>query len=132
MNLACLRIQCPLVVHDWDKVVPPVLVRIGRPDEGFHGVSSARLPPREDPEAETSRNWIRMHGRLALVDGEGLFGSPGHDSERTNAGLKTVRAMVIAWAPADEPRRFLEGVLEEVKQVCQQYCGAKIAASGLV
>ena len=88
VNLASLSTQCPMGVYDWDKIVPPVLVRIGRPEESFAGISG-------EP--------ISIEGRIALVDGEGLFGNPSHDSARALVTLGTVRALVVAWASAEMP-----------------------------
>jgi DNA/RNA-binding domain of Phe-tRNA-synthetase-like protein len=117
MNLASLQTQCPLGVYDWDRIVPPVLVRIGRPDEGFRGIHE---------------HWINSEGRLVLVDGEGLFGNPSHDAERTKVTLGTVRALVIAWAPAEAPRSFLESVLQEIMSLAGEFCSAKVAEFGIL
>lgn len=117
VNFASLQLQCPLGVYDWDKIEPPVIVRIGRPDEGYRSLSG---------------NDVRLEGRLVLGDGEGLFGNPSHDSERSQVTLGTVRAMVIAWAPAEAPRSFLESVLAEVNQLAEEFCHAKRGESGLL
>lgn len=117
MNLVSLQVQCPLGVYDWDRIVPPVLVRIGRPDEGCRGINE---------------EWVNVEGRLVLVDGEGLFGNPSHDSDRTKITLGTVRAMVIAWAPAEAPRSFLESTLEEIVSLAEEFCAAKVAGFGIL
>ncbi len=129
MNYVSLRLQCPMGVYDWDRIVPPVLVRIGRPNEGYYGLSNSG--PSKEGE-EPSRDLINMHGRLVLVDGEGLFGNPSHDSERSRVTLGTVRAMMVAWAPAEAPRKFLESVIEEVTELCEEHCDAKVATSGIL
>ena len=129
INLVSLRLQCPLGVYDWDQIVAPVLVRIGRPEEGYYGLPQIR--PSQD-ESDPERDWINMHGRLTLVDGESLFGSPSLDSDRTKVTLGTVRAMVIAWAPADAPRNFLESVIHEVTDLAGEYCNAKVASSDIL
>jgi len=116
MNLVSLQLQCPLGVYDWDRIVPPVIVRIGRPDEGYEGISG-------DP--------LRLDGRLVLGDGEGLFGNPSHDSSRTRVTESTVRALIVAWAPAEAPNSFLESVLSEITQVAEEFCDAKVAEQGI-
>ncbi|MEM7232544.1 MAG: phenylalanine--tRNA ligase beta subunit-related protein [Planctomycetota bacterium] len=123
VNFASLRNQCPMGVYDWDKVSPPVLVRIGQPGEGFRGISS----PADDPSHS-----FNVHGRFTLVDGEGPFGNPTHDSERTRVTEGTVRAMVVAWAPADAPRSYLEAVLRETAELSEEFTDSRVASSGLL
>lgn len=125
VNYVSLRNQCPMGVYDWDRIVPPVLVRIGQPGEGYPGVSAA--PP--SPEGGPERNWVNLHGRFTLVDGEGPFGCPSHDSARTQISLGTVRAMIITWAPAEAPRSFVEGVNAEAAELCTEYAGSRVASS---
>jgi DNA/RNA-binding domain of Phe-tRNA-synthetase-like protein len=117
MNLVSLQLQCPLGVYDWDRIVPPVLVRVGRPDESYIGLSQER---------------VSLEGRLVLVDGEGLFGNPSHDSDRTKVGLGTVRAFVVAWAPAEAPRSYLESVIKDVIDLGREFCDAKVGEFGIL
>ena len=81
MNLVSLREQCPISAYDSDKVVPPVLVRIGRPEERYEGISGKT---------------VNLEGRLVVGDGEGLFGNPSLNSARTAVTRETMRAFVIA------------------------------------
>jgi len=117
VNLASLSLQCPLGVYDWDKIVPPVLVRVGRPEDSFVGA-------RKEP--------VSLEGRLVLVDGEGLFGNPSRDSTRTRVRLGTVRGLVVAWASAESPRSYLEDVLKEVIELATQFCEARVSESGIL
>jgi DNA/RNA-binding domain of Phe-tRNA-synthetase-like protein len=117
VNLASLFTQCPLGVYDWDKIVPPVLVRIGRPDDKF---------------TDLANRLVNLEGRLVLVDGEGLFGNPSHDSYRTGVSLGTVRAMAVAWAPPDAASRYLESVLKEVIELAKEFCAASVAEWGIL
>ena len=117
VNLASLSLQCPLGVYDWDKVVPPALVRVGRPEDSFCG-------PGEAP--------VSLEGRLALVDGEGFFGNPSRDSNRTRVRLGTVRGLVVAWAAAETPRSYLEEVLKEVIELATQFCEARVSEWGVL
>jgi len=117
LALVSLKMGFPIDAYDWDLVVPPVLVRIGQPDEGYVGSAG-----------ET----VRLQGRVVLVDGEGPFGSPGWDSRRAAVTRGTVRAFVVAYAPADTPRNLLEETLREIRSIVEEHCGGRVAASGLI
>jgi DNA/RNA-binding domain of Phe-tRNA-synthetase-like protein len=117
MNLVSLREQCPIGIYDWDRVVPPVIVRIGRPDEGYIGLSDNR---------------VSLEGRLSIGDGEGLFGNPSHDSARTMVTRETVRAFAVAWAPAEAPRSYLETVLAEIQHHAEEFCEARVSELGIL
>jgi DNA/RNA-binding domain of Phe-tRNA-synthetase-like protein len=117
MNLASLSLQCPLGVYDWDRIAPPVLVRIGRPDESYLTVMN---------------DTFCLEGRLVLVDGEGLFGNPSHDSARTQVSLGTVRALVLAWASPEVPKSFLESVLKDVISLGKDFCDAGVEEWGIL
>ena len=117
VNFASLSLLCPMGAYDWDKLVPPVLVRIGRPDESI-------VTPQGDS--------FRLDGKLVLVDGEGLFGNPSHDSARTQVTSRTVRAMVVAWAGSETPRSDLEKVLQEVITLGKEYCSARVSEPGIL
>ncbi len=117
MNLVSLREQCPIGVYDSDKVVPPALIRIGTPDEEFIGLSGKS---------------VNLEGRLAIGDGEGLFGNPSLDSARTIVTRETVRAFAIAWAPAEAPRSYLETVLAEIQHHAEEFCDARTSEFGIL
>lgn len=117
VSLASLSLLCPMGVYDWDRVVPPALVRIGRPEESFITVEG---------------DAYRLDGKLVLVDGEGLFGNPSHDSARTQVTPRTVRAMVVAWASSETPRNCLENALQEVITLGKEYCSARVSESGIL
>ncbi len=117
MNLVSLQHQCPIGIYDWGAIAPPVLVRIGRPDERFEG---------------TAGEWVPVEGRLVVGGGEGLFGSPSRDSARTAVTLGTVRAFGLAWAPAEAPREYLERVLADMIANAEKYCDAKVSEFGII
>jgi DNA/RNA-binding domain of Phe-tRNA-synthetase-like protein len=117
VNLASLSCQCPISVYDWDKIVPPVLVRIGRPDESYVGHSGKMMA---------------FDGKLALVDGEGLFGNPSCDSARTHITLGTVRAMVVAWSAAETPKSHVEAALKETVALAKEFCEARVGELGIL
>lgn len=116
-NYASLALQVPLNVYDWDAIAPPVLIRVGRPEEIYTGVSGSP---------------ILLEGNLVLVDGEGPFGSPSQDSRRATVSMGTVRALVVAWSPADSSNEHLEGALKEVAALCDEFCGARANEWGIL
>ena len=75
---------------------------------------------------------MRLEGRLAVGDGEGLFGNPSLDSDRTKVTRDTMRAFAIAWAPAEAPRSYLEGVLAEMRETAEEYCDARVSELGIL
>lgn len=117
VRFASLAVQCPLSVYDWDRLTPPVLVRIGRSQESYVTSSNRR---------------VDLEGRLVLVDGECLFGNPSHDSERAFVTLGTVRSLIVAWAPASTSNEDLEAILREVIEVTTEYTDATVAEWGIV
>jgi len=117
MNLVSLRQQFPLGFYDWDQIVPPVLLRIGRPDETYPGIGRVE---------------VRLQGKIVLVDGEGPFGNPTHDSDRTRISERSVRALVVAFAPGDTPRAALEDVVREIGSTAKDFCGGRVAVSGIL
>ena len=66
------------------------------------------------------------------MDGEGPFGNPSHDSERTQITARTVRAVVVAFAPRDTPRVAFDEVLDEIVTAAGQYCGGSLAVKGVL
>ncbi len=117
MNLVSVRLQFPLGLYDWDHLVPPVLLRIGSPDEKYH---------------TTAGDDINLEGKLVLVDGEGPFGNPTHDSERAMIHAGTVRALVVIFAPADVPRRELEEAIAEILAAGGEHCGGRPWLTGIL
>ncbi len=117
MNLISLRFQFPLGFYDWDRIAPPVLIRMGRPDESYRGIGG---------------EMVSLQGKLVLVDGEGPFGNPTRDSERTCILPRTVRALVVAFAPRDTARAAFDEAIHEIVVAAEHHCGARASAAGLV
>lgn len=108
LNLASLRYQLPFGLYDLDRVVPPVVLRMGGAGEGYEGIRKGR---------------VNVEARPCLVDAEGPFGNPTSDSARTMITLATRRALVIAYAPvACSPARLAE-VLDGTRAVLTRYSG---------
>ncbi len=117
VNLASLVHQFPMGVYDWDRIVPPVLVRIGRPEESYLGLNGETVP---------------LEGKIALVDGEGFFGNPTQDSPRTLTKPGTVRALVLVWASAETPKAGMEEALKEVIALGREFCEARAGEWGIL
>ncbi len=117
MNLVSLRLQFPLGLYDADRLVPPMLVRMGSPSETYRGLSGEK---------------VVLDGKIVLVDGEGPFGNPTQDSERTIIHRGTVRALVILFAPADTPRTEFDEGIREVVEAGTTYCEGQAALTGVV
>ena len=111
MNLVSLSLQCPVGAYDPDKITPPVLVRIGFPGESRSGSEGGQ---------------IVLAGKPVLADGVGPFGGPGECAGRAAVGLETVRAVVVAWVPADTSSSTLDHVLEEIVAASSMYCGGRV------
>lgn len=153
LTFVSLSHQCPLSAHDWDAIAPPVLVRIGRPEDARAssrgtqsggggqdeaGGQSGGVGPDDSGRAPGSgerprhERKVRHEGQLVLVDGEGVFGGPGRSSPRAQVGPRTVRALVVAWAPSDAARSHLESVLEETMELAKEFCGARVEEWGIL
>ncbi|MBI4584923.1 MAG: hypothetical protein HY717_12995 [Planctomycetes bacterium] len=117
MNLVSVRLQFPLGLYDWDRLAPPVLLRIGSPDEKYR---------------TTAGDEINLEGKLVLVDGEGPFGNPTHDSKRAMIHAGTVRALVVIFAPADVPRRELEEAIAEILAAGGEHCSGRPWVTGIL
>lgn len=117
VNLASLLHQFPMGVYDWDKLVPPVLVRVGRPDEAYTGSKGEHVP---------------LEGKITLVDGEGPFGSPSQDAPRALASAGTVRAVVILGAAADTPKLSFDEAIKEVIALAREFCEARAGEAGIL
>ena len=117
LNLVSLKLQFPLGFYDWHPIVPPVLLRLGRPDEAFRGLGGEE---------------VRLPGKIVLVDGEGPFGNPTRDSERTQVTTRTVRSLVVAFAPHDTPRVQMEEVVREIGDAAREFCRGRVVASAIL
>lgn len=117
VQLASLLHQFPMAVYDWDRLVPPVLVRVGRPDESFLG-----------PGAET----VSVEGKIALVDGEGIFGSPSVSSPRVAPTSGTVRTLVLLWAAVETPKALVDEALKETVALAREFCDARSSEHGIL
>lgn len=113
LNLCSLREQLPFGLYDLDRIIPPVTLRRGGPDEGYEGIR---------------KGWVNVEGRPVLEDAEGPFGNPTSDSARTMIRIETTRALVVCYAPATCPPERMEGVLDRTCDTLVRFCGGAEAS----
>ena len=110
-NLSSLEHQIPLGLYDRDKIRGEVVVRLGKPDEGYDGIRKQR---------------VNLSGRLLLTDDDGPFGAPTSDSLRTSITPDTRNVIVVLFCPAHRAAQSLSGALEHVAGMLSRHCGATV------
>lgn len=108
VNLASLRSQLPFGLYDLERIVPPVLLRLGRTGEGYEGIRKGA---------------VNVEGRPVLLDSEGPFGNPTSDSARTMVTLATRRSLITIYAPTGFALERLTQVLEGTEEIVTRFCG---------
>jgi len=111
LNLGSLRAQLPFGLYDLDRVVPPIVLRRGRPGESYAGIRKGD---------------VHVEGRPVLVDAEGPFGNPTSDSGRTAITLETTRALVVVYAPRGTADARLGRVVAETADLLVRHCGGRV------
>lgn len=112
LNLCSLRFQLPFGLYDLDRLATPVVLRRGRPGEGYEGIRKGR---------------VNVEGRPVLADAEGPFGNPTSDSARTMITTATRRALVTVYAPAAYGLARLGHVLDGTESALLRACGGSRA-----
>uniref|UniRef100_A0A832MN45 B3/B4 tRNA-binding domain-containing protein n=1 Tax=Eiseniibacteriota bacterium TaxID=2212470 RepID=A0A832MN45_UNCEI len=111
-NLCSLERQIPLGLYDRDQVHGPIVVRLGRPGEGYAGIRKQR---------------VNLEGRLLLADDEGAFGAPTSDSARTAVSEGTRALVVVLFCPLARAAQ-LGAALEGIAARLDRWCGATTIA----
>jgi len=88
VNHCSVALTLPFGCYDLDRVEGDVTLRIGRPGEAYEGLGKPR---------------VNLEGRYALCDARGPFGNPSSDSRRTRITGETENALIVVFAPADDP-----------------------------
>lgn len=117
LNLVCLETQLPFGLYDAARIVPPVLMRLGRAGEGYPGIR---------------KGLVNVEARPVLVDAQGPFGNPSSDSLRTSITLETSSALVVAYAPAATSDRRLGEILDLSEATLCRFCGGAAAGRAFV
>jgi DNA/RNA-binding domain of Phe-tRNA-synthetase-like protein len=84
-NLCSLEYLLPIGLHDLEKTTGSIVLRLGRPGEGYEAIG---------------KGWYGVEGRLTAADDLGVCGSPTSDSQRTMITLNTTCCLMIIYAPA--------------------------------
>jgi DNA/RNA-binding domain of Phe-tRNA-synthetase-like protein len=112
-NLCSLEHQLPLGLYDRERVRGVVHARAGREGEGYPGIRKQK---------------VNLAGRLLLADGEGPFGAPTSDSERTAVTADTTRLLVVVFCPLDRAEQPLSGMLEQLTVRLARHASARVVA----
>jgi len=96
-NLLSVRFALPVGLYDIDHIIPPVLLRKGKPDEGYAGIG---------------KEFVNVSGRICFVDEHGPFGNPSSDSARTRIRNSTQNVLATFFIPVSfdptRTRHFME------------------------
>ena len=111
-NWCSLEFQLPYGLYDADRIVGPVVLRLGREGESYAGI-------RKDD--------VHVAGRITLADDLGPFGNPTSDSARTMVTPGTTRALVVVFAPAALRTDSVEHVMALTAKRIDMYCGPRPA-----
>jgi len=109
-NVVSLRLLLPVGHYDAGKVHGDILLRLGRPGEGYDRIGSGRL---------------NLEGRIGLFDSLGGFGNPTGDSSRTSVDEKTERLLFVFFVPASATRADLEDRIDFATQTLGAYTGGR-------
>jgi len=112
VNYFSLKTLWPMGLYDAEKLVPPIIWRVGQEGESYEGIGRDRLHLTKFP---------------LLVDQLGAFGSPVSDSMRTRVTETSTRILWITFAPpgvaipnadfAEMMMRFNGGIVNVSKEL---------------
>lgn len=114
-NICSIESLFPLGAYDRERIQGDVTIRLGRSDEAYQGIG------RE----------INIAGKLASADGQGAFGSPIADSDRTKITEATRNVLVLLYAPQDTDDAEIEKTLDRFAGLAAEHAGARLCGSGI-
>jgi DNA/RNA-binding domain of Phe-tRNA-synthetase-like protein len=110
-NLCSLEFLLPIGLHDLDRIKGDLVLRRGRPGEGYDAIG---------------RGPYSVAGRLTAADDEGPCGSPTSDSQRSMITPATRRCLMIVYAPGG----YLKNRLDEHARVAadriERFTGGRV------
>jgi DNA/RNA-binding domain of Phe-tRNA-synthetase-like protein/ureidoglycolate hydrolase len=110
MNLCSLRTLVPFGAYDRARIAGPLVLRLGREDEGYEGIGRGR---------------IAVAGRPVLADREGAFGNPTADALRTRVQASTTRALVVLYLPPAMDDGGVGRLLDDVVATVSRHVGGE-------
>lgn len=114
-NICSIESLFPLGAYDQERIEGDVTVRLGTSDEVYQGIG------RE----------INIAGKLASADGQGAFGSPIADSDRTKITEATRSVLVLLYAPRDTDDAEIKKTLDRFAALAAEHAGARLYGSGI-
>lgn len=114
-NICSIESLFPLGAYDNDRIDGDITIRLGHEDEAYQGIG------RE----------INIAGKLVSADGEGAFGSPIADSDRTKITEDTHNVLLLLYAPAGTAESAITETLTRFSQLAETHAGATPLASGI-
>lgn len=111
-NLSSLEFLLPIGLHDLDRITGDLVLRRGRPGEGYDAIGKGAYS---------------VAGRLTAADDDGPCGSPTSDSQRSMITLTTRRCLMIIYAPGTyDPGRLTEHARAAAARL-ERFAGGRIA-----
>jgi DNA/RNA-binding domain of Phe-tRNA-synthetase-like protein len=92
---------------DFDRIQPPIILRVGQPGETYSGIG---------------RGEIKIEGLAVFADQLGPFGSTTSDSERTMVRLETAKILMVVISFMGS--EGMEGVVGRTAGLLVKYAGA--------
>ena len=116
-NLCSLEHQLPLGLYDRDEIKGDLVVRAGKPGEGYTGIRRQR---------------VNLAGRLLISDDNGPFGAPTSDSAHTAVKTRTRNLAVVLFCPVERAGHDLTVALELIASRLTRFCQARVTAVRVV
>lgn len=111
-NWCSAEFQLPYGLYDRDRIAGRVQLRAGAPGEEYAGIR---------------KDVVHLDGRPTLVDDTGPFGNPTSDSSRTMVTSKTMRALLVVFAPRGMSPANIDRILEMTAERTLRYAhGAEV------
>ena len=114
-NICSIESLFPLGAYDREHIIGDVNIRMGRRDEVYRGIGKE----------------IDIAGKLVSADGEGAFGSPIADSERTKISEDTREVLILLYAPESTDDSGIRDTLNRFAELASEHAGARTGDSGI-
>jgi DNA/RNA-binding domain of Phe-tRNA-synthetase-like protein len=106
-NICSARYHIPMGLYDYDKIIEPIQLDVGKDGEVYEGIS---------------KEIIHAAGKLILRDRQGIFGNPTADSRRTSILAETTNVLAIFFTPPEIDHTLLKEMLEYLEKLYKESC----------